>query len=185
MKFLSILTLLIGFGFGLNAQSKNVAVKNATIQWKGYKVTGSHHGNISLKSGVLVMNSKDIKGGKFVVDMTSINTKDLEGTSKNGLDNHLKNEDFFHVKKYPKAVLEFKKIGKTSPNKYYITADLTIKGKTNPIEFTLYAENGKAHTEFSVDRSLYDIKYGSESFFEGLGDRAISDEFDITIQFQY
>ena len=39
----------------------------------------------------------------------------------------------------------------------------------------------KAMTNITIDRSNYNVKYGSGSFFEGLGDKTIYDEFDLAI----
>ena len=36
-----------------------------------------------------------------------------------------------------------------------------------------------AYAEMKIDRTLYDIKYGSGKFFEGLGDKMIDDHFMI------
>jgi hypothetical protein len=32
-----------------------------------------------------------------------------------------------------------------------------------------------------IDRTKYDIKYGSKSFIEGIGDKAIDDEFEMQV----
>ncbi len=186
MKTIIQLFLALLIPLSVSAQIKNLPVKNAEIQWKGYKMVGSsHEGTINLKKGVLVLQGKEVKGGKFIVDMTSINSTDVEGKSKEGLDAHLKNEDFFDVEKYPEAILEFKRIGKNKNGSYKITADLTIKGITQPVVFSLFAQSGKAKAQLEIDRSKHGVTYGSSSFFEGLGDRVISDNFDIIISFQY
>ncbi len=182
--FIYILISVLGFAF-IQGQSKQVTVKDATVNWVGSKIVGSHNGTIDLEKGILIVNNDVVKGGKFFVDMTSINTTDLEGESKKKLDSHLSNEDFFDVKNHPQAVLEFKKIKKLGEGTYKVTADLTIKGITKPIDFTLYAQKGNAKAKLIVDRTHYGIQYGSSSFFDDLGNYAISDDFEISIQFNY
>ena len=123
------------------------------------------------------------------MDMTTINTTDLEGGSKERLDNHLKNDDFFSVKKYNTADLVFKKVSKQKNDSkifvYLIYADLTIKGITNPITFKINISNNSAYANLKIDRTKFEIKYGSSSFFDGLKDRAIYDEFDLKVNLKF
>ena len=111
--------------------------------------------------------------------MTTITNTDQEGEYKGKLEGHLKSDDFFGVETYPTATLIFTKVEASDKNAYTVTGDLTIKGKTNPITFTISINGSKATASLKVDRSKYDVKYGSTSFFEGLKDKAIYDEFDL------
>lgn len=182
----SIVALVIAVG-SLSAQNTTKAVKadQSKITWKGYKVTGSHEGTINLKEGALVFNGDKVVGGSFTIDMNSINTTDLSGEYKDKLDGHLKADDFFGTEKFPTAKLVIKTIGAKSKNAYAVTADLTIKGKTQPIKFELAVYGNKANAALKVDRTAYDIKYGSGNFFEGLGDKTIYDEFDLVVDLQF
>jgi len=67
-------------------------------------------------------------------------------------------------------------------NKYDITADLTIKGITKPINFTATMNENTATADITVDRAKYNVRYGSGSFFEGLGDKMIYDNFDLSVK---
>ena len=115
-------------------KSKKIDTKKSTIHWVGKKVTGSHEGTINLKNGALVFNGKKLVGGNFTVDMTTINTTDLSGKGKTNLDGHLKSDDFFGVEKFPTATLVIKSLGEKGNGVYAVTADLTIKGKTESIK---------------------------------------------------
>lgn len=180
---LTALILVVGFA---NAQNKKIDVTKSSIEWIGKKVTGAHDGTIQLASGTLVMEKSELKGGKFVVDMTTINVKDLAaGKGKEKLEGHLKADDFFGVDKFATSALEFKKIAKKSANVYTVTADLTIKGITNPITFDITVDKNKATASLIVDRTKYDIKYGSGSFFDNLGDKAINDEFELKVNLAF
>lgn len=170
----------------LFAQNKTIDASKSMILWEGKKVTGKHEGTINFSSGTLVIKKDKIVGGEMVVDMTTINTTDLTGGKKDGLDKHLKNDDFFGVEKHPTAKLVFKKIKALKNKTYKVTADLTIKGITKPVTFDLKQENeNTVISTLNVDRTLYDIKYGSGSFFDNLGDKAIDNNFTLSVKMVY
>ena len=73
------------FAFTSNTE-KNINIEESVVKWTGYKVTGQHEGTISLKKGTLIFDGKTLTGGKFVMDMTTINTTDIEGDYKAKLD---------------------------------------------------------------------------------------------------
>ena len=163
------------------AQTKKIDASKSSINWVGKKVTGSHEGTINLQEGALIFKGKKLVGGNFTVNMTTINTTDLEGKGKANLDGHLKSDDFFGVEKYPTATLVFKKIGSKAKDVYAVTADLTIKGITNPVTFDLVVNGATATTKVIIDRTKYDIKYKSKSFFDSLGDNFIYDDFELEV----
>jgi polyisoprenoid-binding protein YceI len=174
--------LLCGFGF---AQTKKIDVKKSNIEWVGKKVTGKHNGDLKFKSGSISFKKGKLVAGTFVIDMNSINTLDLEGEYKQKLDGHLKDADFFGVDKYPTAKLVIKKVKDLTKGKYEITANLTIKGITKPVTFEATILNNTLTSSFKIDRTLYDIKYGSGSFFSDLGDKTIDNEFDVKVNVKY
>jgi polyisoprenoid-binding protein YceI len=163
-------------------KTKKINVAKSTINWVGKKIAGSHEGTINLKDGALIFKGKKLVGGNFTVDMTSINTTDSDGKDKANLDGHLKSDDFFGAEKYPTSTLVFKKIADKGNGVYGINADLTIKGKTNAVGFEITVSGNSATADLKVDRTKYDIKYGSGSFFEGLGDKTINDEFELKVK---
>ncbi len=165
-------------------ETKQVDTDQSIINWVGYKVTGQHEGTITLKKGVLEFNDNQLTGGNFVMDMTSINTTDLEGDYKNKLDGHLKADDFFGVETHTKATLVFTSVTKNETN-YAVVGDLTIKGITNQISFDLTVSENTATTTFQVDRTKFGIKYGSASFIDGLKDKAIYNEFDLKVSLKF
>lgn len=167
------------------AQTKKVDAAKSTINWVGKKVTGSHEGTINLKDGALVFKGKKLVGGNFTVDMTSINTTDLDGKGKANLDGHLKSDDFFGTENFPTANLVFKKMIDKGNGVYGVSADLTIKGKTNDIGFEITVAANSATADLKIDRTKYDIKYGSGSFFSDLGDKTINDEFELKVKLAF
>ncbi|NNC50475.1 MAG: YceI family protein [Flaviramulus sp.] len=166
-------------------EKKEINTENSQVVWKGYKVTGSHEGTIAIESGSLVFDEDKLTGGEFVIDMTTINTTDLQGEYKGKLDGHLKSDDFFGVANHPKATLVFENVTPTGKNSYAVTGDLTIKGNTNPVSFTISVYGSKATASLKVDRSKFDVRYGSTSFFDGLKDKAIYDEFDLVADLEF
>lgn len=184
MKTVKILLVAVAVVFGLGVQAKSLKVNAAKSQitWLGKKVTGEHSGTIALKSGELNADDKAILGGQFVVDMNSIKNTDLTDAEWNGkLVGHLKSDDFFAVEKFPEAKLVITKKAAFSGNKATVTGDLTIKGQTHPVTFTVTKAGNTYKADITIDRSKYDIRYGSKSFFDNLGDKVINDEFYLTV----
>nr|WP_298931312.1 YceI family protein [uncultured Allomuricauda sp.] len=187
----TILSLALTAVFGLTAiaspidgEKKAVKVDESTVTWKAYKVTGSHTGTIALKSGALEFEGDKLTGGEFVVDMTSIANTDLEGDYKGKLEGHLNSDDFFGTATNPTSSLVFTKVEASGKNSYKVTGDLTIKGITKPVTFDVSIYGSKATATLKVDRAAYDVKYGSGSFFDNLGDKTIYDEFDLVVDLQ-
>lgn len=179
----SIAFALVAFvTLSVNAQTKKIDASKSTVNWVGKKVTGSHEGTINMKDGALVFKGTKLSGGMFNVDMPSIIVTDLEGKSKASLEGHLKSEDFFGTEKFSTANLVFKKIADKGNGVYGITADLTIKGKTNPINFDITVSSNTATAELKVDRTKYDITYKSGNFFTDLGDKVIYDDFELNVK---
>lgn len=176
-----VLTLLVS-GM-VSAQKVSVNSEKSTLKWHGKKVTGEHYGNIMLKEGWLEIKDNAITGGTFVIDMTTITCTDLEDAGYNAkLVGHLKSDDFFGVEKFPTAQLVIKETTGFKNGKAMVKAHLTIKGKTNAIEFEAVKNGGNYEAIITVDRSKYDVKYGSSSFFENLGDKVIYDEFTLDVK---
>ena len=167
------------------AQNKKIDVAKSKIEWVGKKVTGQHNGVVEFKGGTLIFKGKKLTGGSFVVDMTTINTTDLQGEYQGKLNGHLKADDFFGTDKYPTSKLVFKKLVDKGNGTYVVTADLTIKDVTAPVTFELKVNGSTATTSFKIDRTKYGIKYGSGSFFDNLGDKTINDDFDLTVTIQF
>ncbi len=184
------ITLLL-FTVSISAQATfNVNINTAKINWKGFKPTGEHYGTISLKSGSFIVNNGEIIDGDFVIDMTSIINVDIDPSSKGNakLVNHLKSKDFFNVEKHPTASFKITSTEKKE-DRILIKGDLTIKNKTNPIEFLAIVKmvNNQLifnSETFKIDRSKWNIEYKSKSFFSNLADKFIYDDMEISISME-
>lgn len=180
------IALLVAFGTTVaTAQTKKINVEKSTIVWNAKKVTGEHTGTVNLQEGNLIFKSGKLAGGNFTVNMTSLTTTDLSGDWKGKLDGHLKSDDFFGTAKFPTSTLVFKKIATKADGVYTVTADLTIKGISNPVTFDIAVKGDTATTVVTIDRTKYDIKYNSKSFFDSIGDKAIYDDFTLTVNLQF
>ena len=176
------------FSFSSNSHIENVTsdTKASTIKWIGSKLTSSHEGNISIQKGYLSIDHGTLVSGQFAINMNSITCTDIENeTYNNKLVEHLKNEDFFNVKSFPIAIITIVKTIKGKGDMYKVIADLTIKGITHSVAFDADVKidglNYVAKAKIQIDRTKWDIKYGSGSFFEDLGDKMIKDEVEFII----
>lgn len=178
---------LIGLAFTTANISVNVDTAESYIVWKGYKVTGSHYGKVMIKNGELTFDEAGaLTGGGFDIDMTTITCEDLEGEWNQKLVGHLKSDDFFGVEKFPTAKFIITEVvSRGKPGEYKIVGNLTIKETTKPIKFNtvITEEGGKrvATADITIDRSEYNVRYGSGSFFDNLGDKTIYDEFELSV----
>lgn len=180
---LTVAILAIFVSATVYGQSLKVNVEKSIIKWNGKKVVGEHYGSIKIKSGLFEIKNNAIVSGTFVIDMNTITCADLEDEGYNAkLVGHLKSDDFFGVDMHPTAELQIKEASEFKNDKAHVKANLTIKGKTNAIEFEAKKMGSEYTALITVDRSKYDVKYGSTSFFDNLGDKAISDEFTLNVK---
>lgn len=191
MKNLLTLAFVAFFAFAFTpnnvGEGTPVDIAKSVITWKGYKVTGEHAGILKVKNGILDFTDGTLTGGSFDIDMASLEVTDLKaGQGKEKLEGHLKSADFFGTEKYPTAKFVITKVtsrGKTG--EYKITGNLTIKETTKEIKFNAMVTEANgvktAKADITLDRSEFDVRYGSGSFFDNLGDKTIYDEFDLSV----
>jgi polyisoprenoid-binding protein YceI len=185
-KFLILPLLAILAMAAVAPVSYTVDVNSSSVVWNGYKVTGKHNGTVKIKNGTLQMTDGKLTGGSFQIDMTTIKCNDLEGEWAGKLEGHLKSDDFFGVNNFPVAKYEITRVlPQDSKGNYKIIGNLTIKETTKEIKFfaNVVENAGKvsASGKMTIDRSEFNVKYGSGSFFDGLGDKTIYDEFDLQV----
>lgn len=161
--------------------SLNIDTKSSNVYWTGKKISGQHTGYLKISSGTVLIKGKEIIDAELNIDMKSIECTDLKGNAKDKLIAHLKSDDFFSVEKYPISSLKM-----TSFKENIVEASLTIKGITNKIQFPIKIDFNQntitASGTVLIDRTKWDIKYGSGKFFKGIGDKMIKDEFEIRFE---
>ena len=181
-RALLFLTLPGLFLLNAGAQNKLTADTSKTkLLWLGEKVTGQHTGTIELQSGWLNLQDNKVVSGEFNIDMTSLRETDNNAQ----LMGHLKSDDFFGVAKFPVAKLVITGSTPFDKGTGVVSGTLTIKDITNPIEFKATLQKKDEGTWFfaniTVDRTKYNIRYGSGSFFDNLGDKTIYDDFRLKV----
>ncbi len=175
-----------------SAEAKNYVIdpQSSSVEWFAEKVTGKHNGTVAIKSGELNVENESISAGKFVMDMNTITVLDMPADDEYNvkLTGHLKSPDFFNVESAPESTFEVVSLEKIdgaaegAPN-YNVKGNLTIKGITKAITFpatvSMSSDLVNATAEFEIDRTEWDIKYGSGKFFQDIGDKIIYDNFKI------
>ncbi|WP_179333222.1 YceI family protein [Winogradskyella costae] len=183
-KIAMLLILALSFMSYTILKDKTVKVEESSVIWKGYKVGGEHTGTIDLKNGSLTFNGKDLTGGNFTIDMTTLGSTDLDGEYKQKLDGHLKSDDFFGVEEFSTATLDITSVtGKDGD--FNVKANITIKGKTEAISFPMLIKDNTATATLKIDRTKHNITYKSPSLLETLKDKAIYDEFDLNVTLKF
>ncbi|HRN55299.1 MAG TPA: YceI family protein [Agriterribacter sp.] len=165
------------------AEGDKLAVDPAgsSITWLGKKVTGQHTGTINIHSGELVLNEGKLAGGSFIIDMASLDNKDLTDPEYKGkLENHLKSDDFFAVAQYPTSKFEITEVKELENGKIAVAGNLTLRDATKNITYEAdviesSATKFAARADFNINRKDWGVAY------EGMKDDLISDEINFKI----
>lgn len=164
-----------------------IDTKESVVTWKGSMLIGtdSHTGYIYLTKGEIMLENGQLVGGAVEIDMNTI-TDEVHG-SDNGLVEHLKDADFFDVKKFPFSTISITKVA-FEKGEHRVTGNLTIKDVTRPVTFPAKMEikDGifKADGKLAINRTHWGIHYKSATFgfFDKLADEAISDSVKFHIK---
>ena len=184
-KVLSSLALHVLFLAPICAQSLSVDAAKSNIRWEAGKVIGDpHYGSLQLAKGEITLEDNKIASGDFAIDMTTITNEDLGGEYGDKLVGHLNSDDFFSVAKFPQARLVLLSSTSFKKGKATVQAELTIKGHSESIEFVVEKKGNAFDATLNVDRSKFDVRYGSPSFFNDLGDGAIKDVFALAVHLE-
>lgn len=164
---------------------------NATeIIWHGENIVGkAHNGAIKVSEGTLNLEDGALVAGEFTIDMNSIEDHDIENPEYNAkLVGHLKSDDFFSVETFPTASFAITRVEEATDNAdatHYIWGNLTMKDKTNEIKIpavvSMEGDDLMAKADFAIDRSKWDVRYGSKTFFDDLGDELILNEIRLEL----
>jgi polyisoprenoid-binding protein YceI len=173
---------------GDKTTSYEIDTKESKVFWTAGKITGSEHtGHILIASGTVEVKGKSVNSANLNIDLNSVVCTDIENAEYNKkLVGHLKSDDFFSAEKNPLANFEITSVKKANGSEYTVVGKLSIKGITNEISFPakINVSGGKvtAYGTAKIDRTKWHIKYGSASFFKGLGDKTINDEFEVKFE---
>ena len=187
-RIFSLLVALQVTAVAAFAQTFKADAEKSTLAWHAEKITGFHDGTIALKSGTFKVEKDKIVSGSFTIDMSTIANTDLTDKGYNDkLVGHLKSPDFFDVAKFPEAVFTITKPVDLTKSVTDVHGTLTVKGITKPLSFKAVVLKVGGSFSFNansivVDRTVYNIKYGSGTFFSDLGDKVIYDQFNVRLK---
>jgi len=165
----------------LFSQEYGIDLEKSKIKWTGKEITtSSHYGTLKFVEGEIKFQPEAVTG-KVVVDMESLSVDDLTGGSKARLEGHLRSDDFFSVSSHKSSTIEVTS-SKKNGDDFDIDGVLTIKGISHPISFVLSVDNKVATSKLTFDRSKYDVRFRSGTFFENLGDKLILDDIELEVE---
>lgn len=185
MKYFILIGFWVVSGVLFAQTELNVVRADSKVTWTGTKVIGYHQGIVKIKEGNVRVKDGKLAGGYFIIDMTTITCTDIPDTDpipKKNLENHLKDEDFFDVAKFPTAKFEIVEVRNHPDDNTRLLAlgNLTIKGITKrwkievePITLTEKIFMAKARLQF--DRQLFGVSY------KGIKDELVHDLIKLNI----
>ena len=182
-----ITTILIFTTLSINAQEKLLNIESSVIRWYGEEITGKqHYGDLKFSSGNIQINNKIVSSGNFIVNMNSLTVEDLSGGGKKRLEGHLRSSAFFGVSDHPQASLNIYSMVDVDGDSQILNGELTIKGITHQINFSIKLNSENNATAMLVfDRSKYDVRFRSGSFFDELGDKLILDDIKLEVALEF
>jgi polyisoprenoid-binding protein YceI len=181
-----------------SASSKEykIDVAHSELKWQAFKAVGSHSGIVPVLEGNVFVDGNNITGGKVILDMKNLQVTDLEGDDKLGLESHLKGleadeqDHFFNTNKFPTATYQITgstPISGDSEATHMVKGELTMRGITNPVNMRVKLDAGAGNAikitapPFTIDRTLWGIKFESKKFFDNLKNDFIYDEIKIEL----
>lgn len=176
--FTVLLLLVCTLASAQSVEQFTINTTKSTVKWSGKKIVGGlTEGTIAIERGKLNFNKQKLVSGEIIMNTKTISSEKAPVR----LIDHLKNEDFFSVEKFPTASFVI-----TNVSGNLMKGKMTIKGITHDLSFpvdityTKDAVIAKA-LQVKVNRTKFDVKYKSGSIFSGLGDGAIEDDFILHI----
>ena len=169
-----------------------VASDASQVEWAGRNPNTRHIGTVDIAKGVIDIKDRTITG-TVEIDMNTIHNINLEGDELQPvLEAHLRSDDFFFSKMFPKAGFTFKEAKRiepgwlTAPN-YHVHGELNLRGVSADLEFdatVALIQDGSLVLEahFDIDRTRWNVIYGSTRFFEHLGMHKVFDLLSFQIR---
>ncbi|MGA7391492.1 MAG: YceI family protein [Terrimicrobiaceae bacterium] len=172
---------------------REIDLAESRVEWQGRNLLNKHFGQVALKGGKLLFDEGQIVAGEFHLDMGTMTCRDLEGDPLHDvLIAHLVSHDFFDVELFPEArfaILKTERIAGATPGapNLAVRGELTLKDVTRPVEFVAtagFTAEGKAAAQsaFAIDRTQWNVLYGSGKYFRNLGDHLVNDPIEIQLR---
>jgi len=159
---LAVVTALALGTFSIQALAEPVTLdaKASKIDFVGKKKDGQHAGGFKTFTADANANfdAPEQSSLKIVIDTTSL------WSDNDKLTNHLKNPDFFDVRKYPKITFDSTKLVTQEEGQGKIIGDLTMLGKTHelmvPVKTVVSDDQIVVDADFLLDRTKWGMTYG-------------------------
>lgn len=169
-----------------------IDVENSRLEWIGRNLNNRHYGRIAIQRGELVIADGRPSAGSIVLDMTTISNLDLQDPAWHDmLVRHLRSDDFFAVERFSTAAFiltgwEMQEGASPEAPNGIATGDLSIRDVIRSISFPAIVapqQDGsiKAHAAFDIDRTLWNVCYGSCKLFERLGMHLVHDMISLEL----
>ncbi|MEM9237006.1 MAG: YceI family protein [Verrucomicrobiota bacterium] len=157
-------------------------LEQSRVGWTGRNLINKHHGSIAIRSGELEFTDGQLTGGSVVLDPKQLVCDDLDGELHDVLIAHLQSHDFFDTGVHPEIRIEI-----TGSDGELVQANLTIKGITHPIEIPIASgltPEGlpAAQGTVAIDRTKWNVLYGSKRFFHRLAGHLVNDLIEIELR---
>lgn len=170
-----------------------VDLTESRVLWTGRNLVNRHDGAVALKGGWLDFEGNRLTGGRVTLDLTQISCHDLAGTDLHDvLIHHLHDADFFDVANHPEAVLEIAAAapiegGTPGAPNLHVTALLHLRGLAHPVEFDAVSGitldgRAAAQASFAIDRTRWNVRYGSGKLFHRLAGHLVNDLIEIQVR---
>ncbi|MFD2034024.1 YceI family protein [Belliella marina] len=177
----------VGQSVELEADTLTMNLEKSIIGWVATEMRGAKRrtGTISFKDGLFLSQNGEIVGGKFIVDMETMDITDVpihEKIARKNLLNHLKSDDFFNVTLYPISTLELTGIQKMKNNSLKISGNLTIREITKNIEFFAHQKGDNFKTIFTFNRLDWNIAYEGSWADKTLVDKDVELTIEIVME---
>lgn len=168
-----------------------INTQKSSIEWTGRNRDNKHYGTVEIAEGRISVRDGQASGS-FVIDMHTIRNINLAGDELQPvLLRHLHSDDFFFTKAFPTATYTLEKTRRTeegalgAPN-FIIEGFLELRGVTNILNFPATVTPGPsgslvAEAHFDIDRTRYQVNYGSGKLFEHLGMHLVFDLISLQI----
>ena len=167
----------------------------SSLIWEGRKtliVDYKDQGTINVQSGFMLVEEGALMSGEIILDMSSLTVNSVGQGGVAGLERHLKSADFFDVENFAEARISLMSVVPVEENnengtKYNLEAEIIIKDIANnvviPAEIYMQDDNLVVFGQVDLDRTLWDIRYGSDKFFDNLANNVIDDFFTVGFRF--